>query len=144
MPGPIIPISYNLGKKKVLEMLLSGDMIDAAEAESLGLVNRVVPLDKLEAETLAFARKIISHSPLAIQLGKQFYYQMMDMPFSQRFTYSSEVSPGCAPQKMPRKGWALFWRSAARLAGEVTLSNTGGEHGRLNSNTSPAQQGFWQ
>ncbi len=106
--GPIIPISYSLGKKKVLEMLLSGDMIDAAEAERLGLVNRVVPLDNLEAETLAFARKIISHSPLALKLGKQFYYQMLDMPFSQRFTYSSEVFARLCTSEDAREGVGAF------------------------------------
>ncbi len=89
--GPIIPISYGLGKKKVMEMLLSGDMIDAAAACDLGLVNKVAPLDQLEEETLTLARKIIQKSPLAVQMGKQFYYQMMDMPFRQRFAYSSEV-----------------------------------------------------
>jgi len=106
--GPIIPISYSLGKKKVLEMLLSGDMIDASEAESLGLVNRVVPLDKLEAETLAFAQKIISHSPLAVKLGKQFYYQMLDMPFSQRFTYSSEVFARLCTSEDAKEGVGAF------------------------------------
>jgi enoyl-CoA hydratase/carnithine racemase len=89
--GPIIPMSYGLGKKKVLEMLLSGDMIDAKEAERLGLVNKVVPADKLEEETFMFARKLISKSPVAIQMGKNFYYQMIDMPFRQRFILNSEV-----------------------------------------------------
>ncbi|MGB9630277.1 MAG: enoyl-CoA hydratase-related protein, partial [Thermodesulfobacteriota bacterium] len=89
--GPIIPISYGLGKKKTLEMLLSGEMIDAREAERLGLVNKVVPEEKLEEETLAFAQKLISKSPLAIQIGKHFYYQMIDMPFRQRFAYNSEL-----------------------------------------------------
>jgi enoyl-CoA hydratase/carnithine racemase len=74
-----------------MEMLLSGDMIDAAAACDLGLVNKVAPLDQLEEETLTLARKIIQKSPLAVQMGKQFYYQMMDMPFRQRFAYSSEV-----------------------------------------------------
>lgn len=89
--GPIIPLTYGLGKQKVLEMLLSGDMIEAAEAHRLGLVNKVVPLDRLEEETLALARKIIHKSPLAVKMGKQFYYQMVDMPFRQRFAYSSEI-----------------------------------------------------
>jgi enoyl-CoA hydratase/carnithine racemase len=84
-------MSYGLGKKKVLEMLLSGDMIDAKEAERLGLVNKVVPADKLEEETFMFARKLISKSPVAIQMGKNFYYQMIDMPFRQRFILNSEV-----------------------------------------------------
>ena len=89
--GPIIPMSYGLGKKKTLEMLLSGDMIDAKEAERLGLVNKVVPSDKLEEETFAFAQKLIAKSPLAIQIGKVFYYQMIDMPFRQRIALNREV-----------------------------------------------------
>ncbi|NWG03815.1 MAG: enoyl-CoA hydratase/isomerase family protein [Syntrophaceae bacterium] len=89
--GPIIPISYGLGKKKTLEMLLSGDMIDAKEAERLGLVNKVVPVEKLEEETFAFAQKLTAKSPVAIRMGKHFYYQMIDMPFRQRFTLNGEV-----------------------------------------------------
>jgi enoyl-CoA hydratase/carnithine racemase len=72
-------------------MLLSGDMIDAKEAERLGLVNKVVPADKLEEETFAFAQKLIAKSPLAIQIGKDFYYQMIDMPFRQKFALNREV-----------------------------------------------------
>jgi enoyl-CoA hydratase/carnithine racemase len=72
-------------------MLLSDDMIDAREAERLGLVNKVVPAEKLEEETFAFAQKLISKSPLVVQIGKNFYYQMIDMPFQQRFVLNSEV-----------------------------------------------------
>ena len=89
--GPIIPMSYGLGKKKTLEMLLSGDMINAKEAERLGLVNKVVPAEKLEEETFAFAQKLIAKSPVAIEIGKNFYYQMIDMPFRQRFVLNSEI-----------------------------------------------------
>ena len=89
--GPIIPLSYAMGKQKTLEMLLSGEMIEAREAEHFGWVNKVVPLEKLEEETVAFARKLLDKSPLALRLGKQFYYQMRDMPFRQRFAFSSEV-----------------------------------------------------
>jgi len=89
--GPIIPMSYSLGKKKTLEMLLSGDMIDAKEAERMGLVNKVVPAEKIEEETFAFAQKLIDKSPVAIQMGKNFYYQMIDMPFRQRFVLNSEI-----------------------------------------------------
>ena len=89
--GPIIPMSYSLGKKKTLEMLLCGEMIDAKEAERLGLVNQVVPAEKLEEETFAFAQKLIAKSPLAIQMGKHFYYQMIDMAFHQKFVSHREV-----------------------------------------------------
>lgn len=89
--GPIIPMSYVLGKHKTLEMLLSGDMIEAEEAERLGLINKVVPAEKLEEETVAFAQKLVDKSPVAVQMGKSFYYKMIDMPFRQRFAYNSEV-----------------------------------------------------
>ncbi len=105
--GPVIPISH-LGKKKVLEMLLSGDLIDAAEALRLGLVNRVVPLDNLEMETLAFAQKLLSKSPLAVKMGKQFYYTMRDMPYAQRFAYSSEVFARLCTSQDAQEGVAAF------------------------------------
>jgi enoyl-CoA hydratase/carnithine racemase len=106
--GPIIPVSYGVGKKKALEMLLSGDMIDAAEAERLGLVNRVVPLEKLEAETLAFAQKLLSKSPLAVKMGKQFYYKTMDMGFADRFQHSSEVFSDMCISEDAREGIDAF------------------------------------
>jgi enoyl-CoA hydratase/carnithine racemase len=106
--GPIIPISYGMGKKKALEMLLSGDMIEARDAEMLGLVNRVVPLEKLEEETLAFARKLLSKSPLALKVGKQFYYQTMDMPFGARFEHSSQVFSELCTSEDAREGIDAF------------------------------------
>ncbi len=106
--GPIIPLTYALGKQKALEMLLSGEMIEAAEAERLGLVNKVVPLAELEAETLAFAQKILTKSPLAVKMGKQFYYQMLDMPFRQRFAYGSEVFARLCTSEDAREGVEAF------------------------------------
>ena len=106
--GPIIPLSYAMGKQKTLEMLLCGDMIEAHEAEKLGWVNKVVPLEKLEEETVAFAHKLLDKSPLAVQLGKQFYYQMIDMPFRQRFAYSSEVFARLCTSEDAREGIDAF------------------------------------
>lgn len=106
--GPIIPISYGVGKKKALELLLSGEMIDAREAEKLGLVNRVVPPEKLEEETLAFAGKLLSKSPLAVKLGKQFYYESMDLPFRQRFEHSSNVFADLCTSEDAREGVGAF------------------------------------
>jgi enoyl-CoA hydratase/carnithine racemase len=83
--GPAVPLSRNLGKKKALELLLTGDMIDAREAHRIGLVNHVVPKDKLSEETLNLARKLAGKSPLAVQLGKRSYYQMMDLEYDKAF-----------------------------------------------------------
>jgi len=105
--GPVIPISH-LGKKKVLEMLLCGDLIDAAEAARLGIVNRVVPPDRLEEETLAFVQKLLNKSPLAVKMGKQFYYQMVNMPGPQRFAHSSEVFARLCTSQDAKEGVAAF------------------------------------
>ncbi len=106
--GPIIPMSYGLGKKKTLEMLLSGEMIDAKEAERLGLVNKVVPAEKLEEETFAFAQKLISKSPVALRMGKNFYYQMIDLPFGQRFVLNSEIMTRLATTEDAHEGIKAF------------------------------------
>jgi len=79
--GPAAPLSLNVGRKKALEMVLTGDMLTAAEAEKLGLVNKVVPSDKLEEATLDLARKLAAKSPLALQAGKAGIYSMQDVPY---------------------------------------------------------------
>lgn len=106
--GPIIPMSYGLGKKKTLEMLLSGDLIDAKEAERLGLVNKVVLPEKLEEETFTFAKKLISKSPVALRMGKNFYYQMIDLPFRQRFVLNGEIMTRLATTEEAREGIQAF------------------------------------
>ncbi len=106
--GPIIPMSYTLGKAKTLEMLLCGQMIEAAEAERLGLVNKVVPADRLEEETMAFARNLASKSPTALRMGKRFYYEMLDMPMRQRFSHNAEVFARLCTTEDAREGIAAF------------------------------------
>ena len=79
--GPAVPLSRHVGKKKALEMLLTGKIISAAEAERIGLLNRVVPLEQLEEATMELASTIAAKSPLAVQLGKQSYYKMVDLDY---------------------------------------------------------------
>ena len=89
--GPAVPLSRSLGRKRCLEMLLTGDMIDAKDAEHWGLVNKVVPADQLEEETMALANKLVEKSPLALQMGKQSFYGMSDMEFGKALEYSNET-----------------------------------------------------
>ena len=63
--GPAVPLSRSLGRKRCLELVLTGEMIDARDAEKWGLVNKVVPADQLEEETMALANKLAEKSPLA-------------------------------------------------------------------------------
>jgi enoyl-CoA hydratase/carnithine racemase len=89
--GPAVPLSRSLGRKRCLEMVLTGEMIDARDAEKWGLVNKVVPADQLEEETMALASKLAEKSPLALQMGKQSFYGMSDMEFGKALEYSNET-----------------------------------------------------
>lgn len=79
--GPAVPLLKSLGRKKTLELIMMGEMIDAFEAQRIGLINKVVPSESLEEETLNYARKLASKSPLALQLGKKSFYKMEDLDF---------------------------------------------------------------
>ncbi len=102
--GPIIPVSYTLSKCKTLEMLLSGEMIDAKEAERLNLVNKVVKKEKLEEETLNFAKKLAKKSSESLKIGKEFYYNMLNMSFKERFEYQSNLFARLCISESAKKG----------------------------------------
>lgn len=89
--GPAVPLSRSLGRKLCLEMLLTGDFIDAERAERIGLVNKVVPEDKLMDEAISLATKLASKSPIALQMGKQAFYTMSDMEYEKAMEYSDEM-----------------------------------------------------
>jgi enoyl-CoA hydratase/carnithine racemase len=88
--GPAAPLARNVGLKKALEMVLTGDIITAAEAQRLGLVNRVVPPDKLEEATMELAKKLATKSPLALQAGKAGIYGMQNVPYGQALNALSD------------------------------------------------------
>ncbi len=81
--GPAAPLAKIIGRKKTMEMVLTGDTISAVEAERLGLVNRVVANEDLEAETLKLAEKLISKSPIALRIGKEGLKRLQDVPYHQ-------------------------------------------------------------
>jgi enoyl-CoA hydratase/carnithine racemase len=89
--GPAVPISRSVGRKRALEMVMTGDFVDADEAERWGLVNKVVPLEDLEKETMALANKLAEKSPLALQMGKEAFYGMADLEYSKALLYTNEV-----------------------------------------------------
>jgi enoyl-CoA hydratase/carnithine racemase len=87
----MVAVSRNLPRKKVMEMLLTGEPISAQEALHYGLVNKVVPGERLEEETRALAEKIAASSPFVVGLGKQAFYRQMEMPQHQAYRYAQEV-----------------------------------------------------
>jgi enoyl-CoA hydratase/carnithine racemase len=88
---PMVALSRAIGRKAALEMLLTGDFIDATTAQSLGLVNQVVPREALRPTTDALARKIAAKSALAIALGKEAFYRQIEMDLAAAYAYTSEV-----------------------------------------------------
>jgi len=80
-----------LGSKKALELLLTGDMIDAKEAERIGLVNRVVPHEKLEETVLDMAHKLSEKSPVVTGLGRDSFYTMLNMDYNKALVYLLDV-----------------------------------------------------
>ena len=72
-------IVRSIGRKKTLELMLTGKRISAAEAVAIGLINRAVPPDQLEDETMALARSIAGHSPATMALGLRAFYDTQDM-----------------------------------------------------------------
>jgi enoyl-CoA hydratase/carnithine racemase len=76
---PMVPISRTIGRKRMLEMLFTGDMIDATTAAEWGLVNHVVPADRLEAAVITLAERVARSSPAVLALGKRAFYEQEGM-----------------------------------------------------------------
>lgn len=88
---PMVALARNLGRKAAMEMLLLGELVDAATARSLGLVNRVVPDDRLDAEVEAMAARIASKSPLTLKIGKEAFYRQLELPVAEAYAYTARV-----------------------------------------------------
>ena len=106
--GPSAPVSRCLGKKKSLELLLTGDIIDAKEANRIGLVNKVVPPEKLEEEAMKLAQKLTSKSPVALRMGKTSFYKMSNMGYDEALTYLAEVFTTLCGTEDAKEGVSAF------------------------------------
>jgi enoyl-CoA hydratase/carnithine racemase len=88
---PGVPLVRAIGRKRALEMLFTGRMISAQEAEQYGLVNKVVPADQLAVETKALAEKIAEASPLTLSMGKEAFYTQVNLADSHAYDYAKRV-----------------------------------------------------
>jgi enoyl-CoA hydratase/carnithine racemase len=88
---PMVAVSRALGRKRALEMLLTGDAIDAGTAAEWGLVNRVVPAAELDAAARDLLRRATRGSALAKGIGKQAYYAQIDLDQPKAYSYALEV-----------------------------------------------------
>lgn len=88
---PAVAVSRNLSRKQAMEMLLTGEFIDAQTAVARGLINRAVPLDELDAAVRELVDAITSKSSLAVATGKQMFYRQLEMGMAGAYQYASEV-----------------------------------------------------
>ena len=88
---PMVALSRAIGRKRAMEMLLTGKLVDAATAADWGLVNRVVPASELETATRELACKIAEASSFTVSLGKQAYYAQIDLDQPKAYAYAKEV-----------------------------------------------------
>jgi enoyl-CoA hydratase/carnithine racemase len=88
---PLVGIGRNIHRKHAMAMALTGDMLSAADAERIGLINGAVPADRLRGAVTELADKIASKSAQAIRAGKEAFYRQVEMPLEQAFEYASEA-----------------------------------------------------
>jgi enoyl-CoA hydratase/carnithine racemase len=88
---PMVAVSRNLPRKRVMEMLLTGEMVDAATAAELGLINRAVPADRLDAEITRLAGLIAAKSAMTLKIGKEAFYRQLELPQADAYTYVNAV-----------------------------------------------------
>lgn len=105
---PMVAVSRNIGRKRALELLLTGRPIDAATAAEWGLVNRVVAAERLEAEVLELANQIASSSPLTLQIGKHAFYQQVDKEQDDAYGLMGEVMSKNAMTCDAQEGMSAF------------------------------------
>ncbi len=88
---PAVPLSRNLSRKAAMEMLLTGEFVDASRARELGLVNRVAASGALDEEVSALASAVLAKSPVAVRMGKQMFYRQLEMGLEDAYMFASDV-----------------------------------------------------
>jgi enoyl-CoA hydratase/carnithine racemase len=105
---PMVALTRAIGRKRAMEMLLTGRAIDAATAADWGLVNRVVPPAGLASETRKLALQIAEASSFTVALGKQAYYRQIDLDQAGAYAYAKEVMSQNALAEDAQEGISAF------------------------------------
>ncbi len=105
---PMVALTRAVGRKRAMEMLLTGRAIDARTAAEWGLVNRVVPHESLREETRRLAAEFAQASPLVISLGKQAFYAQIELDQARAYAYAKEVMTMNALAADAQEGIAAF------------------------------------
>src|SRR6266403_80723 len=88
---PMVALSRNVARKHAMEMLLTGDLIGAADAYRIGLINRVVEPGTAREQALALARRIAAKPAATLKLGKEAFYRQIEMSVTEAYAHATEV-----------------------------------------------------
>lgn len=88
---PMVALSRNIPRKHAMEMLLTGDMVEAERAAQIGLINRVMPPGEERATALALAKQIAAKSSYTLKVGKEAFYRQLELGLAEAYAYASEV-----------------------------------------------------
>jgi len=105
---PGVAVARNVSRKRALEMLLTGDLVDARKALEWGLVNRVVPADELVRESEALARKIAEKPPVTVATGKRAFYEQMELGAAKAYALASCAISASFAHEEGRQGMEAF------------------------------------
>ncbi len=105
---PMVALSRAVGRKKAMEMLLTGEPISAQDALASGLVNRLAPAADLAAETMRLADHIAAASQYVVGIGKEAFYRQIDMPQAEAYDYAKEVMSANAAGADAQEGMCAF------------------------------------
>lgn len=110
---PMVALSRAIGRKRALQMLLTGEAIDSGTAASWGLINTVVPAQELSAATRKLAARVAEASPLVVGIGKQAYYTQIDLDQPKAYAYAKEVMTTNALAGDAQEGISAFLQKRA-------------------------------
>jgi enoyl-CoA hydratase/carnithine racemase len=110
---PMVALSRAVGRKRAMQMLLTGAPIDAATAADWGLVNLVVPGGRLRKESEALGQKVADASSLVVSLGKQAFYTQIELDQSKAYAYAKEVMSMNAMALDAQEGMKAFLEKRA-------------------------------
>jgi enoyl-CoA hydratase/carnithine racemase len=105
---PMVPVSRAVGRKRALELLLTGEPIDADTALEWGLVNRVVPAEELDEAVAALADRIVRSSPLTVAIGKEAFYAQIDLDEHGAYGLTKGVMAANAQTGDAQEGMSAF------------------------------------
>jgi enoyl-CoA hydratase/carnithine racemase len=104
----MVALSRNVNKKSAMEMLLTGDLINAKKAKEIGLINNYFLTENLTDETMILANKIASKSSMTVSIGKGAFYTQSELDLSAAYEYTSKVMVGNIQKEDAKEGIDAF------------------------------------